>query len=261
MRAKQPRWLVVVSMLATSPYLSALGSFVQIPGGEFRSVLNYEDTKGLVRVAPFQMMRWPVTNAQFLDFVRAHVDWQKNHVPAVLAENRYLSQWAAPLQLGKQSRRQQPVVNISWFAATAYCESLGARLPTWNEWEFVAAADTTRADARGDPIWRDNILNWYARPSNKAVQDVGQAKPNIYGVGDLHGLIWEWVDDFSAMLVSGDNREQKDPDRLKFCGAGALSVNDKENYAILMRVAMLSSLEANHSTSNLGFRCARDAGD
>jgi formylglycine-generating enzyme required for sulfatase activity len=59
------------------------------------------------------------------------------------------------------------------------------------------------------------------------------------------------------MMVSADNRNQSDPDKSKFCGASALSMDDKENYAVLMRVAMLSSLEAVNSTSNLGFRCAR----
>jgi sulfatase modifying factor 1 len=36
-----------------------------------------------------------------------------------------------------------------------------------------------------------------------------------------------------------------------------LSINDRDNYAVLMRVAMLSSLEAADATANLGFRCAR----
>jgi formylglycine-generating enzyme required for sulfatase activity len=80
---------------------------------------------------------------------------------------------------------------------------------------------------------------------------------NAYGVQDLHGLVWEWTDDFSSLLVSGDNRNQGDADNTKFCGAGALSMNDRDNYAVLMRVAMLSSLEAVDTTTNLGFRCAR----
>ena len=60
------------------------------------------------------------------------------------------------------------------------------------------------------------------------------------------------------MLVSSDNRDQGDPDLMKFCGAGALSTDDRENYAVLMRIAMLSALEAEDTTVNLGFRCARD---
>jgi len=78
-------------------------------------------------------------------------------------------------------------------------------------------------------------------------------------VQDLHGLVWEWTDDFSSLLVAGDNRDQGDPDKKQFCGAGALSMDDRDNYAVLMRVAMLSSLEARDATTNLGFRCARSA--
>ena len=87
---------------------------------------------------------------------------------------------------------------------------------------------------------------------------VGAGEPNAYGVEDMHGLVWEWTDDWSAMLVASDSREQGDPDSMRFCGAGALSMADRDNYAILMRVAMLSSLEGNDTTGNLGFRCARD---
>ena len=75
----------------------------------------------------------------------------------------------------------------------------------------------------------------------------------------MHGVVWEWVEDFGAMMVSGDNREQGDPDLMKFCGAGAMTMEQKENYAVLMRIAMLSSLKASYTTANLGFRCARDA--
>jgi len=79
----------------------------------------------------------------------------------------------------------------------------------------------------------------------------------VYGVRDIHGLVWEWVDDFNSLLVAGDSRDQNDADRLKFCGAGALNLRDKENYAVLMRVALLSSLKAADTTLNMGFRCAR----
>ena len=131
-------------------------------------------------------------------------------------------------------------------------------MPTWLEWELVASADATRRDARKDPDWRESILGWYAKPATAQISEVGSGPANVYGIQDMHGLIWEWTEDYSAMLVSGDNRTQSDPDKAKFCGAGALSMEDRENYAIMMRVAMLSSLEAVNSTSNLGFRCARD---
>ena len=150
-----------------------------------------------------------------------------------------------------------PVTWVSWFAASAYCEAQGARLPTWSEWEYAAAADETRRDARKDPAWRERILGWYSRKSGAPLARAGLQAPNAYGVQDLHGLVWEWTDDYSSLLVDADNRNQGDANRAKFCGAGALSMDDRENYAVLMRVAMLSSLEARDATANLGFRCAR----
>lgn len=249
---------LAVSLPALSPPSHAADRFVPIPAGEFQSVLKYEDTGGVAKVAPFALMTQPVSNAAFLAFVQRNPQWRRDRVATVFAEPRYLSHWAGPLELGVDAGPQQPVTQVSWFAAQAYCEAQDARLPTWSEWEYVAAADETRRDARSDPAWRERMLGWYSKPSNTALPLVGSTAPNAYGVQDLHGLVWEWVEDYAAMLVSADNRDQGDPDLMKFCGAGALSMNDRENYAVMMRVAMLSSLDADDTTGNLGFRCARD---
>ena len=245
------------------PVVAHAGSdYVSIPSGQYRSVLNYEDTKGNNTVARFAMMKTPVTNAEFLEFVQSNPQWRRDQVPGVYAEKTsYLVHWLTPQQLGDVARPQQPVTNVSWFAASAYCEAQHARLPTWAEWEYVAAADATRRDARNDPVWRESILGWYAKPATAPLSNVGQSPSNVYGVKDLHGLIWEWTEDFASMLVSSDDRSQSDANRLKFCGATALTTQDRENYAVLMRVAMLSSLEAVNSTSSLGFRCARSLPD
>lgn len=248
--------LVLTAALAAPG--AAEPGWAKLPGNPaFKSVLAYEDTRDGVRVRPFELQRTPVSNGDFLAFVKAHPQWQRGRVAAVFAESRYLQHWAGALELGEASARQ-PVVQVSWFAAQAYCESLGARLPTWTEWEYAAAADETREDARRDPAWRERILGWYANPSTRPLTDVGSQPADVHGVHDLHGLIWEWVDDAGSLLMSADNREQGGADKLQFCGAGALSAADRENYAVLMRTAMLSALQAQDVTANLGFRCARD---
>lgn len=255
---RQGIWLALPLLLQCAAVYAG-GTFVPVPGGEFQSILKYEDSPGKRRVGSFELMQTPVTNAEFLEFVTSHPQWRRDRISPVFAEpGRYLGHWQSADGLGAGARPEQPVVNVSWFAASAYCESRQARLPTWQEWEFAAAADETRRDARKDPLWRENILGWYAKPATLPLPAVGLSPANVYGINDLHGLIWEWTDDYSAMLVSGDNRTQSDTDKVKFCGAGALSMEDRENYAVMMRVAMLSSLEAVNSTSNLGFRCARD---
>ncbi len=235
-------------------------AYVQVPEGNFASLLPPDGKQAKAQVAKFSMRVLPVTQGEFATFVRRHPAWRRSiQRGSPLADSRYLAHW--PDDQGWRLRSPeaaQPITQVSWFASAAFCESEGARLPTWHEWEYVAAADSRQRDARANPQWRAGILAWYGQTS-KTLAAVGQSPKNAYGVHDLHGLIWEWVDDFGALMVSGENRTQGDPDTSQFCGAGALSANDRENYPVLMRMAMLSSLQAASTNRNLGFRCVREA--
>ena len=236
--------------------------YAELPGGRFESVLPQGPVPTVsapVDIAPFAMRTEPVTVAEYAAFVQSHPEWQRGRAPAVLADARYLLQWQAPAQPGASVPASAPVTEVSWFAASAFCESEGARLPTWLEWEYAAAADASRADARRDPEWARRILSWYEKPGGSALADVG-GEANLWGVRDLHGLVWEWVDDHNALFIAGDSRTQGDPDTLKFCGAGAINIIDRDTYAVLMRIALLSSLNAADTTSTLGFRCVRPKG-
>ncbi|HAT32779.1 MAG TPA: hypothetical protein DCW29_18615 [Janthinobacterium sp.] len=246
--------LALLPLLAaqTAQAAAAAVNYVPVPAGAFVSVLSGGSAaNAAVEVAPFALRATPVTNGEFIAFAAAHPEWQKGAAPAVFADASYLHGLDP-----SAAAAGQPVTSVSWFAAQAFCESEGARLPSWYEWEYVAAADAGRRDARRDPAWRAAILSWYSQSSSLARPDVGGA-PNFYGVRNMHGLIWEWVDDFNALLVSADSRNQGDPDQLQFCGAGAISLQDRENYAVLMRIALLSSLGGADTTDNLGFRCAK----
>jgi len=248
--------LVVIAANVSSASFFFAAEYVIIPLGSITSVLANDAAPEATSVASFALRATPVTNEEFLNFVKARSVWQRSRAPATFVDSSYLNTWHSPTELGGLARGQQPVTSVSWFAAQAFCESEGARLPTWTEWEYVAAADETSTDARGDPAWRARILSWYSRSSAVPIVSVGGTR-NVYGVSDIHGLIWEWVDDFNALLVSADSRTQGDPDKLQFCGAGAISLKSRDNYAVLMRIALLSSLNAADTTNNLGFRCAR----
>ncbi len=255
--AVRPWWLIgllcaSVRLCLAEPVAPA---YVEIPAGSMASVLSSGSTDNPPTVVEaFALRRRPVTVAEFMRFTARNPQWSAANVPAVFADKNYLHFIDA--RGGAAPNPEQAVTNVSWFAAQAYCESEQARLPSWYEWEYVAAADATRADARKDPLWRARILGWYSAPSGTRRLTVGGA-PNYYGVENMHGLIWEWVDDFNALLVSADSRNQGDPDQLQYCGAGAISLQDRENFAVLMRVALLSSLNGADSTNDLGFRCAR----
>jgi formylglycine-generating enzyme required for sulfatase activity len=249
------------TMLATVCVFAGASAFAQqdraaIGPATFESILPPGPGIKQVTLARYGLDREPVTNVQFLAFVSAHPQWRRDRVPSLYSDTSYLAHWQGPVDLGERAKPGQPVTHVSWYAARAYCQSQGGRLPTWYEWEYAAAADETREDARRDPAWKERILAWYGESSAHELPLVGRTPPNVHGVRDLHGLVWEWVEDYAGLMVSGDSRNQGDPEKLKFCGAGALAVDNRDEYAVLMRIAMLSSLEANYTTANLGFRCA-----
>lgn len=253
-------WMLrVAAVLVAVASAAAQGAdYARLPGGDFDSVLpqNAPGQPQRVRIEPFELRTTPVTVAEFQAFVQAYPAWQRGQVPEVFAGPAYLADWVDAMHPIPEMPSQAPVTSVSWFAARAYCESEGARLPTWLEWESAAAADVTRTDARDDPQWAQRILNWYERPATRVLPPVGGAA-DVHGVRNLHGLVWEWVDDFNALFIAGDSRTQGDPEKQKFCGAGAISIVRRDSYAVLMRVALLSSLGGADSTGSLGFRCAR----
>jgi len=250
------RGLFSLCIGAAVPAVARAAGYVSIAAGEFASVLAGDTEVKPSSVPAFAMRTSPVTNREFLEFVKRNQGWARGRVSRVLADTQYLNHWRTPRELGDAALADQPVINVSWFAAQAFCEAEGAggRLPSWLEWERVAAADTTHTDARPNPAWRAEILRWYSTATSVTLANTG-GTANVYGIQDMHGLIWEWVDDFNALLVAADSRSQGDPDKLQFCGAGAISLKDRDNYAVLMRIALLSSLKAVDTTRNLGFRC------
>ncbi len=200
---------------------AAADAMPKIAGGSFESVLPPAQGVKKATVQSFRLDRTPVTNAEFAEFVRKHPQWRRDRVAPLFAEQQYLAHWSSAIEPGAAIARQ-PVVHVSWFAASAYCEARGARLPSWYEWEYAETASRPRAH-------------------------------------ELHAVAWEWVYDLSSLLVSNDSREQSDPDALRFCGPGALTMEQKENYATIMRIAMLSSVQARYASASMGFRCALQA--
>ncbi|MDP1588894.1 MAG: SUMF1/EgtB/PvdO family nonheme iron enzyme [Prosthecobacter sp.] len=246
--------LLIASALPAADLPPSPG-MLSIPGGSYKP-LYARETKAR-SVDSFFIDVTQVTNAQFLDFVTKHPEWRRSQVKTALADKNYLSHWAGDLDLGDDKLREAPVVHVSWFAAKAYCASKGKRLPTQDEWEFVARADATRPDASGDQVFLRQLLEWYSKPATSALENVHSAAKNIHGLRGLHGLVWEWVHDFNSTMVVGDSRGDGSLERKLFCGAGSLLAADVSNYAAFMRYAFRSSLKGDYCVGSLGFRGAK----
>jgi formylglycine-generating enzyme len=236
---------------------TAEAGMVAIPAGVYVPLLRGTKDAAQVAVAPFLLDERPVTNADFLAFVTAHPKWRRSQVSPLFADSSYLENWAGDLEPGPKAPLNAPVVRVSWFAARAYARALGQRLPTTAEWEFAAAAGYTGPDGRKDEQLNRDLYAWLARPVPAVPADVATAKANYYGVRGLHGLVWEWVDDFNTAMVTGESRGDTGLERDLFCGAGSIGAKDTGDYAAFMRQALRSSLKGNNTTTSLGFRCAK----
>jgi formylglycine-generating enzyme required for sulfatase activity len=226
---------------------------VRVPGGRYAPFYPVKGERP-TDVAPFLLDALPVTNAQFLDFVRAHPEWRRSNVSPLFAESAYLASWAGDLDLGDEAGPDAPVTFVSWFAADAYCRAAAKRLPTEAEWELAAAPPASDPSERAETERR--ILAFYARPRGPLPR-VGSTPANAYGVRDLHGVVWEWVEDFNASIAPSDSRSDRDRALEQFCGGSAVGAADAKRYTTFMRVAFRSSLEATYALHHLGFRCAR----
>lgn len=231
---------------------------VLVPAGVYRPLFRGVGEPAAEPVKEFHMDVEPVTNADFLEFVRENPKWRRSQVKRIFAEENYLKPWAGDLELGPGLPARAPVTQVSWFAAKSYAAWKGKRLPTAAEWEYAAGASATAADGRNDAALKRELLAWQSQPVPDPLPVVGLRPPNFFGLRDMHGLVWEWVADFNTALVTGDARGDTGLERQLFCGAGSEGVNDRDNYPAFMRLGFRGSLRADYTVHNLGFRCAKN---
>ncbi len=245
--------LFLVCSLLICEVAAQNNGMVTVKGGVYLPLYGAADKT--VKVDPFMMDVYPVTNADFLKFVKEYPQWKKSNIKSLFADKSYLNKWVSDESFS--GLPNAPATNVSWFAAKKYCECQGKRLPKMDEWEFAAMANENVPDARKVESYNQYILGWYETPKtyNKAV---GSTFKNYWGIYDLHGLVWEWTQDFNTVLISGESRKDVDKDSNLFCGSAAIGASDLMNYAAFMRYAFRGSMKARYSSQNLGFRCAKD---
>jgi formylglycine-generating enzyme required for sulfatase activity len=136
---------------------------------------------------PFYMGRYEVTQAQWTARMGSNPSWWQSpsdQVPADQVPNR-------------------PVEQVSWEEAWGFLIATGMRLPTEAEWEYAYRAGTTTAfhAMPGYPNGTNDddqlgTIAWFSGNSANQIRPVGQLAGNGFGLHDMSGNVWEWVNDW-----------------------------------------------------------------
>jgi formylglycine-generating enzyme required for sulfatase activity len=261
-----------------------------IPAGEFEmgvpprtdGVKSDESPRHRVAIRSFAISKYEVQWVEFERFVKA----TKRSTEAscqVLGEGNVEMEawtgltWSLP---GYVQRPDHPAVCVNWNDARAYVEWLSAqtgkryRLLSEAEWEYAARGNLTEPDYwRGDDrlpacsygnfadqtshdslVWKSNFPcsdRWWL-PS-----PVGIYRPNLFGVYDMLGNLWEWVEDCHNRgydTASGDGRPRTCGDCERRIIRGA-SWSTKPSS---VRLGNRARAETSHRSVNVGIRVARD---
>jgi formylglycine-generating enzyme required for sulfatase activity len=216
-----------------------------VPAGTYVSLYALHGAPTALR--GFRLDVYPVTREDYAKFVAEHPEWRKSRSSA----RGYLADWLSDTRFGREADRTRPVTQVTRAAARAYCAAQGKRLPTENEWEYVAAASANRKDGTNDPSFRQKLIDIYTRRHEPAPR-IGTGFRNAFGVNDMHGVVWEWVEshDHHAMQMATSARHDLS------CAGSAAGASDPSNFAAFLRYAFRSGLNDESTSSNLGFRCA-----
>ena len=185
-----------------------------IPEGDF--IRGADDSEkdqrpqATIWVSTFYMDTYEVTNADYKKCAKAGAC--RKHSPA------YKVGFSGP---------NQPVVGIKWFDARDYCAWAGKRLPTEAEWEKAARGPEGHLYPWGDekPTCKRAIIMEGGKkgcglggPPKWATADVGTRAPGVYGLYDMAGNSWEWVQDWYSKSYAECGAECSGRDPKGPCG-------------------------------------------
>jgi formylglycine-generating enzyme required for sulfatase activity len=247
----------------TAEIPSLLAKYPHMPAELFAQETPAHD----VLLTPFDIDRAEVTVKAFAAFVDANPRWKRSQLPASLNNGKYVSNWTGDEPAAADSAL--PVTFVTWYAATAYCEWRGARLPTEAEWEFAA-----RAGHPGDAFpWGDgaptpDVANWSATNIGKPVA-VAHYDPNAFGLYDMAGNVWQYTADrWRDHYSDSDTGRVAAPSDILAMKPAALALEASRHVirggsfdagVINMRVRYRDSHPAKGAGPHVGFRCARSA--
>ncbi|MBT7477459.1 MAG: SUMF1/EgtB/PvdO family nonheme iron enzyme [Nitrospina sp.] len=160
-------FLSATLMFASGPVYAYSSEMVQVPTGEF--IMGDDGTalqKKTLQLEAFSIDRFEVTNDEFARLLPEHIFWESSGTP--------------------------PATSMTWQEAKTYCEQVGKRLPTEEEWEKSARGTDARLYPWGDKPLRKKPHPFYSGIIKRRV-GLNKKDTSPYGVRDMAGSVWEWT--------------------------------------------------------------------
>ncbi len=212
--------------------LREFSKMVLIPEGKFfmgrKGINKNEMPAHQLSLDSFYIDKYEVTQLQYLNVMQRNPSYFKN----------------CPLC---------PVEKVSYYHAEEYCKKLGKRLPTEAEWEKAA-----KGGMPGEFYWeheKAELFAWYGNNSGNKTQPVGERQPNLFGIHDMAGNVWEWVSDWyeEEFYKTSPSVNPKGPKKGKEKVVRGGSWGDPPER---LAHAYRNFKEPDTSYINVGFRCA-----
>ena len=258
----------------TTPIETTPEGMVLIPAGHFQ--MGREDEGALhdtqpvhtVHLDAFFMDEHEVTNLEYKEFILENPRWQKSHIDKRFHSGYYLEHWSGNNY--PPGKANHPVTYVNWYAAMAYAEWAGKRLPTEAEWEYAARGGLAGKKYPSGNTISNRQANYQSHVGDTTV--VGQYAANGYGLYDMAGNVWEWCLDAYDAEFYAQSRDSRNP----VSGAPTIQwildnftsipTNSRRvfrggcwKYGVsFLRVAYRNMDRPTGEYETLGFRCVRD---
>jgi formylglycine-generating enzyme required for sulfatase activity len=261
------KWLEKINIVTASKKkntaINSIGmEFINIPAGSF--LMGANDVKAYASKKPqhkvtisksFYIAKHEVTQAQ----------WE-----AVMGSNPYTLDRSNPYcnLPGMKERITQPEhpATVSWNDLQAFIKKLNEkegrnhyRLPTEAEWEYATRAGTTTAYSFGDNSNKLSSYAWHGEDfASGGTHPIGQKLPNAWGLFDVHGNVWEWVQDKYSDTYYAQSPDS-DPNGPANGNQYVVRGGSWHETATSWRSSFRKAYEADYRGISIGFRLVKTA--
>jgi formylglycine-generating enzyme required for sulfatase activity len=186
------------------------GAMKDIPVGSFMMGSESVDDEKPVRkvsLGSYRLCDHLVTNKEYSLFVEANPHWAKDRAASDLRDDRYLEEWGD--EGYPEGKDDNPVAFVSYFAAQAFAEWVGKRLPSEAEWERAARGGLVGKKFPNGDQMNDKLAN--LAKQYRGTTPVRTFEPNGFGLYDMAGNLFEWCSDWYGPYPPGEASSPKGP--------------------------------------------------